>query len=144
EPLDKRRRPDNAAAAANSIPFCVAKSLVHGSVTLEDVTSGGLRDAVALALAQRTACRFDDTIKGAIVRVRTQAGDLREAKVETPLGHTSRPVPRARRLEKFRDCCRHAGEGMPMQSVESIITMIDGLAELDDVRRIMRASAATG
>jgi 2-methylcitrate dehydratase PrpD len=25
EPLEKRRRPDNAAAAANSIPFCVAK-----------------------------------------------------------------------------------------------------------------------
>jgi 2-methylcitrate dehydratase PrpD len=142
EPLDKRRRPDNAAAAANSIPFCVAKCLVHGNVKLEDVTSRGLRDAVSLAVAERTTCLFDDSVKGAIVRVRTTDGLTHEAKVEAPLGHKSRPVPRGRLIEKFRDCCSHAVQGMTGESVNNIVAMIDDLAGLGDIRQIVASLAA--
>jgi 2-methylcitrate dehydratase PrpD len=137
EPLDKRRRPDHAAAAANSIPFSVAKSLVHGSVTLQDFTPHGLRDAVALAIAEHTTCRFDDAAKGAIVRVRTTDGRLHQANVETPLGHKSRPVPRKKLIEKFRDCCGHAAQSMTARSVNNLMVMLDDLAGLDDIRRIM-------
>jgi 2-methylcitrate dehydratase PrpD len=137
EPLDKRRRPDNAAAAANSIPFCVAKSLVHRSVKLEDFTSQGLRDAAALAVADRVTCRLDDEVKGAIVRVRTADGQNHRAEVDTPLGHRRRPVSRERLVEKFRDCCSHAARPMTSETVESIVALIDGLADLGDVRRIV-------
>src|SRR6202040_3423907 len=95
-------------AAANSIPFCVAKSLVHRSVKLEDFTLEGLRDAAALAVADRVTCRLDDEVEGAIVGVRTADGQNHRAEVETPLGHKRRPVSRERLVEKFRDCCRHA------------------------------------
>ena len=142
EPLDKRRRPDNAAAAANSIPFCVAKSLVHGSVQLKDFTSEGLRDATALAVARRTGYRLDDAVKGAVVRVRTADGQLHQAEIETGLGHKSRPVTRDQLVEKFHDCCSHAAQPMTSQSVEKIVALIDDLAELDDVRRI--AALASG
>jgi len=137
EPLDKRRRPDNAAAAANSIPFCVAKSLVHGNVKLKDFTSQGLRDAAALAVAERVTCRLDDDVKGAIVSVRTADGRMHRAEVETPLGHKRRPVSRERLVEKFRDCCRHAARPMTSEAVESIVALVDGLADLADVRRIV-------
>ena len=59
EPIDRRRRPENPAAAANSIPFMAAKSLAHGTVKLSDITFEGLRDAAALAIADRTVCRLD-------------------------------------------------------------------------------------
>ena len=97
EPLDVRRRPDNAAAAANSIPFCVAKSLVHGNVTLADFTLEGLKDAAALAVSARTSYRLDDAVKGAAVNIKLSDGRF-EARVETPLGHHTRPVP----VEKLR------------------------------------------
>jgi 2-methylcitrate dehydratase PrpD len=137
EPLDKRRRPDNAAAAANSIPFCVAKSLVHGSVTLGDFRPEGLRDAAALAVAELTTCRLDDSVSGAVVKVRARDGQEYQAAVETPLGHKARPVGRERLVEKFRDCCSHAAQRMAPQSVENIVALIDNLPELDDVRRIV-------
>jgi 2-methylcitrate dehydratase PrpD len=136
EPLDKRRRPENSAAAANSIPFCVAKSLAHGTVKLMDFTPDGLRDAVALAIASRTTYRLDDAVKGAIVRIHTTNGQLHEAAVETPLGHKSRPVSREQVVEKFRDCCGHAARPMKPAAVEAIVGMIDALPELDDVRKI--------
>jgi 2-methylcitrate dehydratase PrpD len=137
EPLEKRRRPDNAAAAANSIPFCVAKSLVHGNVTLGDFTHDGLRDRAALAVAERTVCHFDQSAPGAIVKVRTTGGADYQAAIEVPLGHKSRPVSRERLVEKFRDCCRHAAQPMPPDSIENIIMLIDNLPELNDVRRLV-------
>jgi 2-methylcitrate dehydratase PrpD len=137
EPLDKRRRPDNAAAAANSIPFCVAKSLVHGNVTLRDFTFGGLRDRAALAVAECTVCRFDQSAPGAVVKVRTTGGADYQAAIEVPLGHKSRPVSRERLVEKFRDCCRHAAQPMRPDSIEDVIACIDNLSDLDDVRRIV-------
>ncbi|HEY7301297.1 MAG TPA: MmgE/PrpD family protein [Xanthobacteraceae bacterium] len=142
EPLDKRRRPDNAAAAANSIPFCVAKSLVHGSVTLGDFTFEGLRDGAALAVAERTVCRFDQPVRGALVKVRTTGGTDHEAAIELPLGHKSRPVSRERLVKKFRDCCRHAAQPMAPESIEQIIATIDNLPELHDVRQLVDFGAS--
>jgi 2-methylcitrate dehydratase PrpD len=136
EPLDKRQRPENSAAAANSIPFCVAKSLAHGNVKLTDFTPAGLRDAAALSIASRTAYRLHDAVKGAIVRVRTANGDWHQAAVETPLGHRSRPASREQVVEKFRDCCRHAAQPMKPDTVEAIIEMIDDLPNLDNVSRL--------
>jgi 2-methylcitrate dehydratase PrpD len=136
EPLQKRRRPDNPAAAANSIPFCVAKSLVHGSVKLKDFTQDGLRDRATLAVAESTSCSFDDQAKGAVVKVRAVGGQEHRATVETPLGHRSRPVSRERLVEKFRDCCGHAARPMTSEAIEKIVEMIDRLVDLDDVRRI--------
>ena len=136
EPIEKRRRPENGAAAGNSIPFCVAKTLVHGDLKLSDFTAEGLQDESALALAARTTCRFDDTVKGAAVNVATRDGQFIRSQVEVPLGHRSRSVSRDRLIEKFRDCCRHAGWDMAPASVDLLIATIDGLERLDDVRGI--------
>ena len=138
EPADKRRRPENPAAAANSIPFCVAKSLVHGTVKPADFTVEGLQDAAALAVAERTICRLDDSVTGAIVRVVDADGQMHQADVHTPLGHKSRPVSRAVLVEKFRDCCSHAAQRMKPGSIDEIIARIDDLAALDDVGQIVR------
>ncbi len=136
EPLDMRRRPDNAAAAANSIPFSVAKSLVHGNVTLADFTSQGLKDAAALDVAARTSYRLDDAVKGAVVNIKLNDGQRLEARVETPLGHHTRPVPTEQLREKFRDCCRHSLTPLTFDQVSELISLIEDLDQLDDVSKL--------
>lgn len=136
EPLEARRRPENAAAAANSIPFCVAKALAQGDVRLADFTAEGLRDEAAIALAERVTYRLDDALEGGVVAVRTHGGARREAHVATPLGHPSRPVSRARLVAKFRDCCAQAVHPVGDDRAEAIVAMIDGLETLDDVGRL--------
>ena len=137
EPLDKRRRPDNAAAAANSIPFCVAVALVRGDVTLGDIAAEGLVDATVLALAARTKHRLDDAVDGAVVRVELVDGTQREAHIEAPLGSHTRPIPPERLAEKFRDCCGHASTALSSDAVEGLISLIDALEELDDIGRLV-------
>jgi 2-methylcitrate dehydratase PrpD len=144
EPLERRRRPDNSAAAANSIPFCVAKALVHGDVRLGDVTSAGLQDKAAIAVAQRTTCRFDDALKGAIVNIVMRDGRRHQAGVERPLGHRTRPISYERLVEKFRDCCSHALVRLASRDLERLIAVIDQLDRLDDVRTITALASGTG
>ena len=108
EPLAERRRPSNPAAAANSVPFGVAKMLCHGDVSLGDFTGEGLRDERALAVAAATRYKLDESVRGAVVSIVTCDGRTLHAEVEHPLGHPTRPVPDTRLETKFRDCCRYA------------------------------------
>ena len=136
EPLDVRRRPDNAAAAANSIPFCVAKSLVHGNVTLADFTLQGLKDAATLKVSACTSYRLDDAVKGAVVNIKLNDGQRLEARVETPLGHHTRPVPVEKLREKFRDCCHHTLKPLTLNRVRELISLLESLDQLDDMRKL--------
>jgi 2-methylcitrate dehydratase PrpD len=135
EPLEVRRRPDNPAAAANSIPFCVAKSLVHGNVTLADFTLQGLKDAPTLEVSERTSYLLDDAVKGAVVNVALNDGRRLEARVETPLGDPTRPVPMKQQREKFRDCCRHTIKPLPSNRVGELVSLVENLDQLDEMRK---------
>jgi 2-methylcitrate dehydratase PrpD len=139
EPLDKRRRPENAAAAANSIPFCVAKTLVHGDISLADFAPEGLNDAAAIAVAERTTYRLEKNLEGGIVTVKTPDGQCLEARGAAPGG---RPVSQGQITKKFRDCCRHSVAPLPPDRIESLIAMIGELDALDDVRNL--ATLASG
>jgi 2-methylcitrate dehydratase PrpD len=138
EPIAERRRPSNATAAANSTLFATAKALAHRDVVLADFSAAGLRDAVALGIADRTTYRFDDGITGGVVTVRTTGGTLLEAAVATPLGDPARPMSMQRLTAKFRDCCSYAAHLQPTD-VDALIAFIDTLEDAEDVSRLAAA-----
>lgn len=142
EPLAQRRRPDNAAAAGNSIPFCVAKTLAHGDLGLADFTADGLNDTAAHAMADKLTYRLDENIKGGEVIVVTREGQRIAKHIAIPLGHPSRPISDERLRDKFRDCCRHSATPIAGPTVEALIEMIDTLETLDDIAQL--TSRATG
>ena len=144
EPADKRRRPENAAAAGNSIPFCVAKALVHGNVTLADLTEHGLNDAAAIAVAERTVYRPDDRITGGAVTVAMGDGRRFEAHVENPRGDRARPLTDAQLAVKFRDCCRHAVAPLSADGVEELIDLVANLERLDDIGSLATLASGAG
>lgn len=134
-PLDERRRPANAAAAANSIPFCTAKALVNGDVTLSDFTETGLKDDAALTVAARTTHELDD-VTGAMVKVTLADGTERTTHIEQPLGSSTRPISSERLRDKFRDCCSHAVSPLTNGHIEALIEMVDNLETLDDLGKL--------
>lgn len=136
EPLEERRRPRNAATAGNSIPFCVAKGLVHGTVTLADLTDDGLRDPVAITVAERTVYRPDDRITGGMVTVVTNDGRRLKTSIEHPLGSRDRPLSDDQLTAKFRDCCGHAVAPLSADGVQELIDLVANLERLDDIGRL--------
>lgn len=133
EPSESRRRPENAAAAANSVPFCVAKTLVHGSLRLDDFTPQGLADGAALSIAARTSYTATGAAGTASLEVRTSDGQVLSARVPAPTDEGVASVDADRLLEKFRDCCRYASTRLPPSDVQELIRLIDTLESVDDV-----------
>jgi 2-methylcitrate dehydratase PrpD len=132
EPLPERRRPSNAASAANSAPFAVAGAFAHGAVSLADYAPAGLRDDAVLAIAERITYRLDDRIEGGIVATVDADGRRREVHVATPLGDRTRPLSRERLEAKFRDCCAHA-TGVSAAAATRLIELIAHLETVADV-----------
>lgn len=139
EPLDKRCRPENAATAANSIPFCIAKTLVHGNVGLADFTPAGLNDEAATGIAERVGYRLEGDFEGGLVTVTMRDGRRIEARGEPP---DAGSVTDEMLTGKFRDCCGHSMTQLPPERVDSIIAMINDLEAHDDAGRI--ATLASG
>ncbi|HKQ27078.1 MAG TPA: hypothetical protein VJT77_00680, partial [Burkholderiales bacterium] len=133
EPLEERRRPRNAAAAANSVLFGVAKALCNGDVLLGDFTAAGLSDARAAAVAELTTYALDDRVAGGLVRVETKDARVIESHVEIPLGHPSRPLSDERLAAKFADCCSYAATPLPRGRIDQLLRLLEHLDETDDV-----------
>jgi 2-methylcitrate dehydratase PrpD len=139
EPILERKRPSNAASAANSTMFAVAKAFLHGNVSLSDFTPAGLREEAALHFADRITYRLDERVAAGCVRLHTTAGRELEVCVEKALGDPSRPMSRDRLEAKFRDCCAHARSVSP-EDASCLIGLIDTLESLDDVACIASPS----
>jgi 2-methylcitrate dehydratase PrpD len=137
EPADKRRRPDNAAAAADSIQFCVAAALIHGEVTLTTFTAERLKDADVLDLAQRITVHLDDTAKGATASVATKDGAKVSSRVEAAPGSRQNPISDEHLQRKFRDCCLRSAIPLREGQISRLIEMVDRLDELGDVASLV-------
>jgi 2-methylcitrate dehydratase PrpD len=77
-----------------------------------------------------------DAVKGAAVNIKLRDGQCPEARVETPLGHHTRPVPVEKLREKFRDCCRHTLKPLAPNRVHELISLIESLDQLNDMRKL--------
>jgi 2-methylcitrate dehydratase PrpD len=140
EPLEERCAPKNAASAGNSVPFAVARALVHGDLLLRDFTEQGIKDEVANAVAMRTTYALQRGLNGGVVKVSTNDGQEQQVHIEAPLGHPSRPVPYERLVAKFRDCCRYSVTSLPPERIDRLIALIDNLED-EDFRLIANLSS---
>jgi len=134
EPLEERRKPPNAAAAANSVPFGTAKALVHGKVGLGDFTPEGLQDPLALDVASRTHYEIQAAMHGAaMVQVSLRDGQQVSETVHTPLGHPERPLTFDQIVTKLRDCAPYAAAPLSTGAVDRLIEGVERLEEVADV-----------
>ncbi|MSQ70384.1 MAG: hypothetical protein EXR27_03700 [Betaproteobacteria bacterium] len=130
EPADERRRPHNAATAANSIYFGVAKTLANGNVSLADFTPQGLAQPEALALAAVMDSFPDErTDDGAAVEVTLHDGRVFRADA----GSDAPVLGFDQLVEKFRDCARHAAMPVRPGALDQVIAHIADLENIADV-----------
>jgi 2-methylcitrate dehydratase PrpD len=137
EPTDRRTRPENAAAAADSIQFCVAAALIDGSVTLTTFTDERLENVSVLDLARRIAVHFDDSARGATVSAAARDGANISSQVEAAPGSRQNPISDTQLHEKFRDCCFRSANRLRRDQIDRLIETVDQLDELDDVATLV-------
>lgn len=131
EPLDERRTPSNAASAANSAFFGVAKAIANGTLGPSDFTSAGLAEPEVRSLTARMTYRLDDSVRGGAVHVTTTGGTVRSKAVAAALGSSGRPLSQAQLAAKFAGCCSAAG--IDRQRIDAAVALVASLEVCADV-----------
>ena len=114
EPLAAKQRPPNAYAAKFSVPYGVARALVHGNVGLDAYEDGNVDDARVAAVAAKVSYRVDPANPypneyTGHVRLRMADGTVQEERQPHLRGGHHEPLTRAELEEKFRANCRVGG-----------------------------------
>lgn len=137
EPPDTRRCPQAPVEAEDSVIFAVAKALVHRNVSLADLqpTPEGLFDQEALRIAGLVEYEVDESLgKSGVVTITLSSGERLTERVDQARGHRDRPLSDAQRRQKFVDCAAHAGSALSASTLDEVMTMVDHLEDVPDVR----------
>jgi 2-methylcitrate dehydratase PrpD len=149
EPIESKRRPKTAIDGKYSIPFTVAAAIVKGNVTLREYTDDGRDDPEVLAMAERVSYVYDEEIAARrkeeppVVEIRTKNGATLYRQDSVIYGMPEKPLAGADLVNKFRDCVSFSAGQVQSGNIERVISMIDGLEELDDVGKVMELLAGT-
>lgn len=143
EPLDMRRHPPTASAGMNSIPFMVATALVNGAVSLDAFTATGRTDAATYAMAEKIVpvhdARLDNPngLEPGLVDIVANDGRIFSHRIDKPRGHPSRPLSFDDVATKFAANAAVAARPHSPARVEQIVSCVERLDRLDDVRALI-------
>lgn len=147
-PLTKRLvgRPALPGMAPNyarlCLQYCVARTLLRGSVGAEDFSPSALDDDFCLEVGRRVnvVARENDNpnaLGPSAVELYLSDGRLLVAEVDDMPGSPSNPLTREQHLAKFRSnwsSVYGSGDG---ESAESVIALVDTLEEVEDVGSLL-------
>ena len=131
EPIEHKRRPQNAYDAQFSIPYAVATGLRFGRFTLDALEADAIGDPLTLALAAQVDCvvdadaNFPRYYPGEVI---LELSDGRTLRHNEPInrGAPGRPISHADIAAKFHD---NAARAVPRAHADHILNAVLGMEQ---------------
>jgi 2-methylcitrate dehydratase len=141
-------RPQTKGTADHSLPVCLAMALLDGDVTVSQFEKDRWRGQDVMALVEKTSVKPAEQLiarlpkgRGASVEiVLADSQSLRET-VEVAEGDAERPLSRSSLERKFLN---FAVPVVGKAGAERVISLVDGLEDLSDIRELTRALGGPG
>ena len=141
-------RPETKGTADHSLPVCLAMALLDGDVTVGQFENDRWRAHDVMALVEKTSVKPGEALiaklpkgRGANIEIVLADGrSLREI-VEVPEGDAERPLSKSSLERKFMN---FAVPIISKAGAERVISLVDGLEELKDVRELTGALKGGG
>jgi 2-methylcitrate dehydratase PrpD len=145
-PLETRAAPSHSIDAKISIPFLIGKLIRHGTITIQDFSTSGLRDQGAIDLGRKVEWSLDPSLaRGANgfgigrVEIEHEDGTVVSAETEYPLGHPDNPLSWAQIVRKFGQCV--AVSALERDDVaDEIVELVENLESLPDAAMILESA----
>jgi len=71
------------------------------------------------------------------MEVRTKEGSVYHKNIDAPRGFPGDPMTQAEYIALFRQCVNYGNKSWPKEKTDSIISMIERLEEVDDIRTLI-------
>jgi 2-methylcitrate dehydratase len=141
-------KPQTKGTADHSLPVCLAMALLDGDVTVAQFEKDRWRSRDVMALVEKTSAKPGEVLiaklpkgRGASIEIVFADGQSLRETVEVPEGDAERPLSRSSLERKFMN---FAVPVVSKVGAERVVSLVDGLEELKDVRELTRALRGTG
>jgi len=124
------------------LPFLVATTLKHGSVSLDAYDASRLRCPQLFALAARVKLVADansdpNALSPQRLLVRLNDGRCFEHAMSTVFGAPQAPMSAADQRAKFDDCCRHAVMPLDEAHINALVGAIHDIEKMGDISELL-------
>jgi 2-methylcitrate dehydratase len=141
-------RPQTKGTADHSLPICLAMALLDGDVTVDQFEKDRWRARDVMELVEKTSVKPGASLiakipkgRGANIVIAFADGQSLHETVEVPEGDPERPLSRSSLERKFMN---FATPVVGKSGAERVMSLVNGLEELKDVRELTRALGGTG
>ncbi len=141
-------RPQTKGTADHSLPVCLAMALLDGDVTVVQFEKDRWRAQDVMTLVEKTSVKPGEALiaklpkgRGANIEIVFKDGQSLRNTVEIPEGDAERPLSRSSLERKFLN---FAIPVVGRTGAERVISLVDTLEELKDVRELTQALIGAG
>jgi 2-methylcitrate dehydratase PrpD len=125
-----------------SIQYCVANALLRKSSKLEHFEERSVLDPKIMDIAKKVNVIADPALdkRGETaleMQVITRDGTIYTKSLDFPSGLPENPLTREENMERFRSCISFAGELLPQENIEQLISLVGELERVKDVRLLI-------
>lgn len=125
-----------------SIQYCVATALLRKSSRLVHFEESYIREPKIMEIIKKIKVTCDPELekldqRGMEMEVRTKQGAVYQKSIFNPIGSPDNELTREEHIAKFQDCVSYGGKPLPKQNPEKIISMVDRLEAVGDVRDLI-------
>jgi 2-methylcitrate dehydratase len=140
-------KPQTKGTADHSLPVCLAMALLDGDVTVAQFEKDRWRAPDVMALVEKTSVKPGEALaklpkgRGASVEIVFADGQSVRETVEVPEGDAERPLSKSSLERKFMN---FAVPVVGKAGAERVMSLVDGIGELKDVRELTQALRGSG
>lgn len=135
-------KPETGLQGKFSMPYILARALIHGKLRLEHFTDDAVRDASVRQLGERISMRHDPGIEDSSegrrpsrVTIQLKDGRSLTQRVDYPKGGRQVPLTREEIRGKFVEC---AGTAIDREAVERALDYLGRLESLTDLELLCK------
>lgn len=128
-----------------SVQYCVASALLRTDSKLRHFQEEAIKDPRIAELVKKIHVTADPALDlGRMefnlrtdMKVTTTGGDVYQTIVDIPSGFPGNPLSREQHIERFRDAATHGSRSLPAEKIEEMISMVDHLEDVKDIRSLI-------
>ncbi|MCG6534912.1 MAG: MmgE/PrpD family protein [Syntrophales bacterium LBB04] len=129
-------------SAMYSIQYCVASALLRGACKLSDFDEPAIREPRILEIIKQIHVTPNPELDkrnqlATDIEVRMKNGAVYHKSVDFARGMPDSPLTREEFMEKFEDCVSYAKKPLPKGNIKRLVSLVEELEKVRDVRRLI-------
>lgn len=133
---------DPRISAMYSIQYCVANALLRRSCRIRHFDESAVREPKIMEIINKIHIMADPTLDprnelATHMEVRMKDGTVYHKAVEFPRGTAQNPLTKEELMDKFQDSISYGGKPLPKENIKGIISLVDRLEKIKDVRSLI-------